>query len=74
MGLALVSLIIDLPPSRTPPLACCFLGSRHFKILMTRLGIKRVMSWLCEVARRLIAVSDHMTFIARWGGDEFCLL
>jgi ammonium transporter, Amt family len=51
-----------------------FLDLDNFKIINDTLGHKAGDELLCEVARRLIAVSDQFDVIARWGGDEFVFM
>ncbi|QUX97427.1 diguanylate cyclase [Marinomonas sp. CT5] len=51
-----------------------FMDLDNFKIINDTLGHKAGDELLCEVARRLIAVSDECDVIARWGGDEFVLM
>ncbi|WP_417538220.1 ammonium transporter [Marinomonas sp.] len=51
-----------------------FLDLDNFKIINDTLGHKAGDELLCEVARRLTAVSDSRDVIARWGGDEFVLM
>ncbi|ETI59335.1 ammonium transporter [Marinomonas profundimaris] len=51
-----------------------FLDLDNFKIINDTLGHKAGDELLCEVARRLITVSDSRDVIARWGGDEFVFM
>lgn len=51
-----------------------FLDLDKFKIINDTLGHKAGDELLCEVAKRLSAVSDETDVIARWGGDEFIFM
>jgi Amt family ammonium transporter len=70
---ALVSSLLFATKQKTA-VGLLFLDLDNFKIINDTLGHKAGDELLCEVARRLIAVSDQHDVIARWGGDEFVFM
>lgn len=51
-----------------------FLDLDRFKKINDTLGHKAGDELLCEMSKRLVAVTRESDIIARWGGDEFVLL
>jgi len=70
---ALVSALLFATKQKTA-VGLLFLDLDNFKVINDTLGHKAGDELLCEVARRLIAVSDPFDVIARWGGDEFVFM
>ena len=70
---SLVSALLFATKQKTS-VGLLFLDLDNFKIINDTLGHKAGDELLCEVARRLIAVSDQFDVIARWGGDEFVFM
>ena len=70
---SLVSALLFATKQKTS-VGLLFLDLDNFKIINDTLGHKAGDELLCEVARRLISVSDQFDVIARWGGDEFVFM
>ncbi|RBP78517.1 ammonium transporter [Marinomonas rhizomae] len=70
---SLVSALLFATKQKTS-VGLLFLDLDNFKIINDTLGHKAGDELLCEVARRLIGVSEQCDVIARWGGDEFVFM
>lgn len=70
---ALVSALL-LATKQKNAVGLLFLDLDNFKIINDTLGHKAGDELLCEVAKRLVALSTSSDVIARWGGDEFVFM